>query len=61
MEDLGQVDIAYREQRRRLAVVRPRVYEDGDSVTLQFQIGEVQSQMLTSDPNFLVLSYIHER
>jgi spermidine synthase len=57
MEDLGQVDIAYRERRRRIAVVRPRVYEDGDSVTLQFQIGEVQSQMLTSDPNFLVLSY----
>jgi spermidine synthase len=57
MEDLGLVDIAYREQRRRLAVVRPRVYEDGDSVTLQFQIGEVQSQMLASDPNFLVLSY----
>jgi len=57
MEDLGQVDIAYREQRRRLAVVPPRVYEDGDSVTLQFQIGEIQSQMLTSEPNFLVLSY----
>src|SRR5258708_20678769 len=57
MEDLGQVDIGYRERRGRIAVVRPRVYEDGDSVTLQFQIGEVQSQMLTSDPNFLVLSY----
>jgi hypothetical protein len=44
-------------QQRRFAEVRPRVYEDGDSVTLQFQIGEIQSEMLLSDPNSLVLSY----
>lgn len=37
--------------------VEPFLYEDGDSVTLQFQIGEVQSEMLASDPDFLVLSY----
>jgi len=44
-------------QQRRFAEVRPRVYQDGDSVTMQFQIGEIQSEMLVSDPNFLVLSY----
>lgn len=42
---------------RRFAEVRPHVYQDGDSVTMQFQIGEIQSEMLVSNPNFLVLSY----
>ncbi|HWZ50761.1 MAG TPA: hypothetical protein VNW54_04785 [Granulicella sp.] len=43
--------------RRRFAEVRPRVYQDGDSISLQFQIGEIQSEMRISDPNRLVLSY----
>ena len=42
---------------RRFAEVRPHVYQDGDSVTMQFRIGEIQSEMLVSDPTFLVLSY----
>jgi len=41
----------------RLVGTKPIVYEDGDSVTLQFRIGEIQSEMLASDPSFLVLSY----
>ena len=49
--------VAYREQWRGVSEVEPIVYEDRDSVTLQFKIGEVQSEMLASDPNFLVLSY----
>jgi spermidine synthase len=57
MPETGRIHIAYREQRRRLVEVEPFVYEDGDSVTMQFQIGEIQSEMLASDPNFLVLSY----
>ena len=57
MPDTGRAHIAYRQQRRRFSEVEPFVYEDGDSVTLQFQIGEVQSEMLASDPDFLVLSY----
>ena len=57
MPDMGQAHIAYRQQRRRFAEVEPFVYEDGNSVTLQSQIGEVQSEMLASDPDFLVLSY----
>lgn len=57
MGELGRIEITCRAQRRRLAVTKPRVYEDGDSVSLQFRIGEVQSEMLVSDPNFLVLSY----
>ena len=42
---------------RRLAEVRPHVYQDGDSVSMQFRIGEIQSEMLASDPSFLVPSY----
>lgn len=42
---------------RRFAEVRPHVYQDGDSVTMQFQIGETRSEMLVSNLNFLVLSY----
>jgi spermidine synthase len=57
LPDTSQAHIAYRRQRRRFAEVEPFVYEDGDSVTLQFQIGEIQSEMLASDPDFLVLSY----
>ena len=29
---------------RRFAEVRPHVYQDGDSVTMQFQIGEIQKR-----------------
>ncbi len=57
MPETGRIHIAYREQRRRFVEVEPFVYEDGDSVTMQFQIGEIQSEMLVSDPNFLTLSY----
>jgi spermidine synthase len=57
MPETGRFYVAYREQRRGLSEVEPIVYEDGESVTLQFQIGEVQSEMLASDPNYLVLSY----
>jgi spermidine synthase len=42
---------------RRFADVRPRVYQDGDNLSLQFHIGEIQSEMRASDPNLLVLSY----
>jgi spermidine synthase len=41
----------------RTRLAPPRLYEDGDVVTLQFQIGEVQSQMRMSDPHGLVLAY----
>jgi len=51
-----QIDISYSAQRRQL-ITEPILFEDGENVTLQFQIGEVQSQMLVSDPNLLVLSY----
>jgi spermidine synthase len=57
MPDTEQAHIAYRQQGQRFAEVEPLVYEDGDSVTLQFRIGEVQSEMSVSDPDFLVLSY----
>jgi spermidine synthase len=57
MPETGQIHIAYREQRRRLAEVEPIVYQDGDRVTLQFRIGEIQSEMLAGNPNFLTLSY----
>jgi spermidine synthase len=57
MPDTRQVPIAYRQRQRRFAEFDPFVYEDGDSVTLQFRIGEIQSEMLSSDPDYLVLSY----
>jgi spermidine synthase len=57
MPDTGQAHIAYRQQRRIFFEVEPFVYEDGDSVTPQFKIGEIQSEMLASDPDFLALSY----
>jgi spermidine synthase len=57
MPETGQIHIAYTEQRRRLSEVEPIVYQDEDRLTLQFQIGEIQSEMLAHNPNFLVLSY----
>jgi spermidine synthase len=57
MQELTLIHKSSRIQQRRVAEVRPHVYQDGDSVTMQFQIGEIQSEMLVSDPNFLVLSY----
>ncbi len=57
MEEMGQVDIACRTQQRFAGAAEPIVYEDGNSVTLQFRIGEIQSEMFMSNPNFLVLSY----
>src|SRR6185437_13312060 len=57
MSDLQQVEMIPRKQRQRFADVEPIVYRDGDSVSLQFKIGDIQSEMLASDPNFLVLSY----
>src|SRR5882757_8763181 len=57
MQELKLINKANHFQQRRFTEVRPRIYQDGDSVTLQFQIGEIQSEMLASDPNFLVLSY----
>lgn len=57
MQEAWLGDGTYSNYRRSFADVRPRVYQDGDSVSLQFQIGEIQSEMLASDPNFLVLSY----
>jgi spermidine synthase len=38
-------------------LVPPRLCDDGDVVTLQFLIGEVQSQMRMSAPHELVLAY----
>ena len=57
MQEAWLGDGTYSNYRRGFADVRPRVYQDGDSVSLQFQIGEIQSEMLASDPNFLLLSY----
>jgi spermidine synthase len=57
MQELTLVHSVNRTQQRGFAEVRPHVYQDGDSVTMQFRIGEIQSEMLVSDPNFLVLSY----
>lgn len=57
MQELRLINRVNGVQQRRVSEVRPHVYEDGDSVTLQFQIGEIQSEMARSDPNILVLSY----
>src|SRR6476620_10511874 len=57
MPEAALADRTYNNCRRSFAELRPRIYQDGDSVSLQFQIGEIQSEMLASDPNFLVLSY----
>jgi spermidine synthase len=57
MQELTLIRRADRIEQRTVAEARPHVYQDGDSVTMQFRIGEVQSEMLVSDPNVLVLSY----
>jgi spermidine synthase len=36
---------------------RPRIHQDGDCISLEFPNDDIQSQMLTSDPNHLVLTY----
>ena len=56
MQELTLIRRVNRIDQRRFSEVRPLVYQDGDSVTMQFQIGEIQNEMLVSDPNFLVLS-----
>ena len=57
MKQLELIPKANHIDQRRFAGVRPHIYQDGDSVTMQFRIGEIQSEMLESDPTFLVLSY----
>jgi spermidine synthase len=57
MQEQKIIDRVRRIEQRRFAEVRPRVCEDGDRISLQFQIGEIQSEMLANDPNFLLLSY----
>ena len=37
--------------------MEPIVHRDGNRVSLQFQIGEIQSEMLVDDPVFLALPY----
>jgi len=44
-------------RRSRARAADPIVYEDGESITLQFLIGEIQSEMYASDPTALVLTY----
>jgi spermidine synthase len=53
----GQLDRTYSTPQRRFTEFQPRVYQHGDSMSLQFKLGEIQSEMRVSDPNFLVLSY----
>jgi spermidine synthase len=57
MQKARLVDVTFRNRRRSFPAVRPRVYQDSDSVSLQFHVGEIQSEMLASEPNVLVLSY----
>jgi spermidine synthase len=57
MQEAWLADGTYGHYRWSFADVRPRVYQDGDSVSLQFHIGEIQSEMRASDPNLLALSY----
>lgn len=52
---MEQIDVPCRRQPQRLQ--KPIISEDGDSLTLQFRIGEIQSEMSKSDPNSLMLSY----
>jgi spermidine synthase len=44
-------------RRSRARAADPIVYEDGESITLQFLIGEIQSETYASDPTALVLTY----
>lgn len=58
MIDLHDFRTAAEQERRRIArETNPIVYEDGDSVTLQFLIGDIQSEMCVSEPNTLMLTY----
>jgi spermidine synthase len=57
LQEVELSDAPHHHCRRNFADVRPRVYRDGDSVSLQFYIGEIQSEMRASDPNLLVLAY----
>ncbi len=58
---IGVADEAQsRDPEVRTSLAPPRLYEDGGVVTLQFQFGEVQSQMFASDPHALVLAYTQE-
>jgi len=55
--DSAYLDLPSRNQRRTAAGVEPIVHRDGNRVSLQFQIGEIQSEMLVDDPVFLALPY----
>lgn len=58
MIDLQSFQITSDHERRRIArETEPIVYEDGDSVTLQFMIGDIQSEMCVSEPHTLMLTY----
>jgi spermidine synthase len=45
------------QRQRKAAEIRPRIYRDSDAINMEFSNGYIQSQMLTSDPNHLALSY----
>ncbi|MGO4210796.1 fused MFS/spermidine synthase [Terriglobus sp. YAF25] len=55
--DSAYLDHTSRNQRRTPVGVEPIVHRDGNRVSLQFQIGEIQSEMLVDDPVFLTLPY----
>lgn len=58
MIDLQNFETPWDQERHRVPrEAEPIVYDDGDSVTLQFLIGEIQSAMCVSEPNTLVLTY----
>jgi hypothetical protein len=57
MDDLEFAEIFHREQRRLFPDRNPIVYQDGDSMIFQFRIGDMQSEMFLSDPNYLVIPY----
>jgi spermidine synthase len=44
-------------RQQRETETRPRICQHGHCLSLEFPNGDIQSQMLTSDPNHLVLSY----
>lgn len=54
---MDALDIASRQQPRSAENLEPHVYYDSDSVSLRFNKGDIQSEMLLSDPKALVLSY----
>jgi hypothetical protein len=57
MDDLEFAEIFYREQWRLFPDRNPIVYQDGDSMIFQFRIGDMQSEMFLSGPNYLVIPY----